>query len=64
MCCALYKRNNEVDWTELTSIRPGASAQMSAILSGTHERTGFFQARANILKIAIKRVEERTTIYK
>ena len=28
--------------------RPGASAQKSDILSGTHERTGFFQVRANM----------------
>ena len=37
--------------------RPGASAQMY-ILSGTHERTGFFQVRANMsshFKIAKKK---------
>ena len=33
---------------KIKMFRPGASAQKSAILSGTHEQTGFFQLRANM----------------
>ena len=40
-----------VEWggnNYLTKCRPGASDQKSAILSGTHEQTGFFQVRVNM----------------